>query len=42
MSCSKGVTRRWFASKEMQLEKKLSDYVGRNDKSKVIAKLQKK
>merc|ERR1719231_1880250 len=32
----------WFASKEMQLDKKLCDYVGKNDKTKVVAKLQKK
>ena len=32
----------WFASKEMQPEKLLSDFVGRNDKSKCIVKLQKK
>jgi len=32
----------WFASKEMQSEKLLSDYVGKNDKTKVVAKLQKK
>ena len=32
----------WVFSKEMQSEKLLSDYVGKNDKSKVVAKLQKK
>jgi hypothetical protein len=32
----------WVFSKEMQPEKLLSDYVGKNDKSKVVAKLQKK
>jgi len=32
----------WFASKEMQPDKKLCDYVGKNDKTKVVAKLQKK
>merc|ERR1719230_1003496 len=32
----------WFFSKEAQDEKLLSDYVGKNDKTKVIAKLQKK
>ena len=32
----------WVFSKEMQREKLLSDYVGKNDKSKVVAKLQKK
>lgn len=32
----------WCFSKELQREKLLSDYVGKNDKSKVIAKLQKK
>merc|ERR1719231_1628818 len=32
----------WAFSKEMQPEKALSDYVGKNDKSKVVVKLQKK
>merc|ERR1712227_51618 len=32
----------WVFSKEMQPEKLLSDYVGKNDKTKVVAKLQKK
>jgi len=32
----------WAFSKEMQGDKALSDYVGKNDKSKVIVKLQKK
>jgi hypothetical protein len=32
----------WCFSKELQPEKLLSDYVGKNDKSKVVAKLQKK
>jgi hypothetical protein len=32
----------WAFSKEMQPEKLLSDHVGKNDKSKVIVKLQKK
>ena len=32
----------WCFSKELQREKLLSDYVGRNDKTKVVAKLQKK
>jgi len=32
----------WFFSKEAQDEKLLSDYVGKNDKTKVVAKLQKK
>ena len=32
----------WAFSKEMQPDKLLSDYVGKNDKSKVIVKLQKK
>ena len=31
----------WFASKEIVRGKKLSDFVGRNEKTKVIAKLQK-
>jgi len=32
----------WFSGKEMQANKLLSDYVGKNEKSKVIAKIQKK
>lgn len=32
----------WCFSKELQREKLLSEYVGKNDKSKVVAKLQKK
>jgi hypothetical protein len=32
----------WFSGKEMQPGKKLSDYLGKNEKSKVIVKLQKK
>lgn len=32
----------WFSSKEMLAGKKLSDYLGRNEKSKVIVKIQKK
>lgn len=32
----------WCFSKELQLDKKLSDYVGKNEKTKVVAKLQKK
>jgi len=32
----------WCFSKELQQEKLLSDYVGKNDKTKVVAKLQKK
>jgi len=32
----------WCFSKELQNEKLLSDYVGKNDKTKVVAKLQKK
>ena len=31
----------WFCSKEMQMSKKLSDYLGKNEKSKVIVKIQK-
>lgn len=31
----------WFASKEIVRGKKLSDFIGRNEKTKVIAKLQK-
>merc|ERR1719408_1121611 len=32
----------WCFSKELQRDKKLSDYVGKNEKTKVVAKLQKK
>ncbi|TPX72765.1 hypothetical protein SpCBS45565_g00158 [Spizellomyces sp. 'palustris'] len=32
----------WWAAKELQRDKKLLDYVGRNDKTKIIAKIQKK
>merc|ERR1719181_1939792 len=32
----------WCFSKELQRDKLLSDYVGKNDKTKVVAKLQKK
>merc|ERR1719231_403678 len=32
----------WCFNKELQREKLLSDYVGKNDKTKVVAKLQKK
>ena len=31
----------WFCGKEMQRGKKLKDHVGKNEKTKVIAKLQK-
>jgi hypothetical protein len=31
----------WFSGKEMVLGKKLSDYLGRNEKSKAIVKIQK-
>jgi len=31
----------WWAGKELQRGKLLSDYVGKNDKTKIIAKLQK-
>ena len=31
----------WFSGKEMQQNKKLSDYLGKNEKSKVIVKIQK-
>jgi len=37
-----GAASLWFASKEMMPDKKLSDYVGKNEKTKVVAKLQKK
>lgn len=32
----------WWAGKEMVRSKKLKDFVGRNEKTKIIAKLQKK
>ncbi|KAI8825209.1 uncharacterized protein EV422DRAFT_605904 [Fimicolochytrium jonesii] len=32
----------WWAGKELQREKKLVDYVGKNDKTKIIVKIQKK
>lgn len=32
----------WFAGKQMLPEKKLSDHVGRNERTKVVVKLQKK
>lgn len=32
----------WFAGKSMQPEKKLSDHLGRNERTKVVVKLQKK
>lgn len=35
-------TQLWWAGKEMVRSKKLKDYVGRNEKTKIIAKLQKK
>jgi cilia- and flagella-associated protein 298 len=31
----------WFSGKEMASTKKLSDYLGKNEKSKVIVKIQK-
>lgn len=31
----------WWAGKELQKNKKLCDYVGKNEKTKIIAKLQK-
>ena len=31
----------WWAGKELKKDKKLSDYLGRNEKTKIIAKLQK-
>ncbi|XP_021924692.1 UPF0769 protein C21orf59 homolog isoform X3 [Zootermopsis nevadensis] len=34
-------TQLWFSGKEMYRDKKLADYVGRNEKTKVIVKLQK-
>jgi hypothetical protein len=35
-------TQLWWAGKEVLPEKKLMDYVGRNEKTKIVAKLQKK
>lgn len=32
----------WWAGKEMAGEKKLCDYIGKNEKTKVVVKLQKK
>ena len=32
----------WWAGKELQRGKKLSDFVGRNEKTKITAKLQRK
>uniref|UniRef100_H2YPT0 Cilia- and flagella-associated protein 298 n=1 Tax=Ciona savignyi TaxID=51511 RepID=H2YPT0_CIOSA len=32
----------WWAAKEMQLGKKLCDYVGKNEKTKIVVKLQKR
>jgi len=37
-----GAASLWCFNKELQKEKLLSDYVGKNDKTKVVAKLQKK
>ena len=31
----------WWAGKEMLKGKKLSDYVGKNEKTKIVAKIQK-
>lgn len=31
----------WWAAKEMQRGKKLQDYVGKNEKTKIVVKLQK-
>ena len=31
----------WFSGKEMQSNKKLCDYLGKNEKTKVIVKIQK-
>lgn len=31
----------WFSGKEMQMAKKLGDIVGKNEKTKVIVKIQK-
>ncbi len=35
-------TQLWWAGKEMVRSKKLKDFIGRNEKTKIIAKLQKK
>ena len=35
-------TQLWWAGKELVRGKKLADYVGRNEKTKIVAKLQKK
>ncbi|XP_077449065.1 cilia- and flagella-associated protein 298 [Stigmatopora argus] len=32
----------WWAAKEMQRDKKLQDYIGKNDKTKLVVKIQKK
>ncbi len=32
----------WFAGKQMAADKKLCDYLGRNDRTKVVVRLQKK
>ena len=32
----------WLSGKEIQLSKKLGDFTGKNEKTKVIAKIQKK
>lgn len=31
----------WWAGKELQHTKKLEDYIGKNEKTKIVAKLQK-
>ena len=31
----------WWASKEFKEDKKLSDYIGTNEKTKIVAKIQK-
>ena len=38
----KGTGSLWWAGKELQRGKKLSDFVGRNEKTKITAKLQRK
>lgn len=37
----KEITTLWWAGKEMIPGKKLADYVGKNEKTKIVAKLQK-
>ena len=34
-------TQLWWAGKQLEKEKKLFEYIGRNEKTKIVAKLQK-